>query len=114
MQQELKEKWLKALRSGEYSQGTAALRTNIGYCCLGVLADVMGAKWVKPSCDEPETEWSIERSPAIAYLPTSYAKRAGLDSEIQDQLATMNDGGSGGFNTPLKFPEIADWIEKEL
>jgi hypothetical protein len=35
---ELKAKWLSALRSGEYNQGTGLLQaSNGGYCCLGVL-----------------------------------------------------------------------------
>ncbi len=37
--------WVKALRSGEYSQASQALVKNIidgeGYCCLGVLCDVL-------------------------------------------------------------------------
>lgn len=30
------EKWVSALRSGEYSQAQGALQTKAGYCCLGV------------------------------------------------------------------------------
>lgn len=42
---EVKEKWLTALRSGNYKQVKAALRKlrsdkEIGHCCLGVLSDV--------------------------------------------------------------------------
>lgn len=34
-------KWLKALRSGEYRQGRGQLRNNKGeYCCLGVACEV--------------------------------------------------------------------------
>lgn len=41
---EFAEKWLKALRSGEYEQGADALKTvnedNVCFCCLGVAGDV--------------------------------------------------------------------------
>lgn len=37
---ELIERWLEALKSGEYSQTTRTLRDDSGFCCLGVLADI--------------------------------------------------------------------------
>ena len=48
MKIELKQKWLAALRSGEYKQCTGSLSgiamddSGVGYCCLGVLAKVAG------------------------------------------------------------------------
>jgi hypothetical protein len=41
MNAEYKTKWLEALRSGHYTQGTSYLRTKEGHCCLGVLCDLM-------------------------------------------------------------------------
>jgi hypothetical protein len=35
------EKWIKALRSGEYKQSKNALQSNQGFCCLGVACDVI-------------------------------------------------------------------------
>lgn len=37
----IKRRWLKALRSGKYKQGTGSLRDGDGFCCLGVLCDVV-------------------------------------------------------------------------
>lgn len=47
MNAEKKEKWIEALRSGKYEQGTSALKYRSGggtckYCCLGVLQDING------------------------------------------------------------------------
>lgn len=47
MDPELKAKWVKALRSGEYEQARETLRTrrpegHFAYCCLGVLMDITG------------------------------------------------------------------------
>lgn len=59
---EVKEKWLAALRSGEYEQGTSCLysttreSTNPQYCCLGVLCDL--------AVKEGIAEWVI-RSPKM-------------------------------------------------
>lgn len=48
MNQELVEKWLAALRSGKYQQGTQHLCSiengQKNYCCLGVLLDVANIK----------------------------------------------------------------------
>lgn len=33
-------KWIAALRSGEYKQAKKHLRTEEGFCCLGVLCDI--------------------------------------------------------------------------
>ena len=40
MNAEVKEKWLNALRSGEYKQTRGNLKTDCGFCCLGVLCDL--------------------------------------------------------------------------
>lgn len=37
---EFVKKWIAALRSGRYEQGTGALRTGNNFCCLGVACDV--------------------------------------------------------------------------
>ena len=43
--------WIKALKSGEYTQGQGSLARYCGkqephaHCCLGVLADISGEQW---------------------------------------------------------------------
>ena len=41
MKTEIKEKWLTALRSGNYKQTKGTLRKNNSFCCLGVLCDIV-------------------------------------------------------------------------
>lgn len=49
MNQQIKEQWVAALRSGEYQQTKTVLHDSEGFCCLGVLADLylkeVGKKW---------------------------------------------------------------------
>ena len=40
MNQEIKTKWVAALRSGDYKQGTDYLKKDDCYCCLGVLCEI--------------------------------------------------------------------------
>lgn len=42
MDKKLKAKWVKALLSGKYEQGSGALHRADKYCCLGVLAEIAG------------------------------------------------------------------------
>lgn len=39
--------WVKALRSGDYTQARGFLRTGFGFCCLGVAETVRGADWTE-------------------------------------------------------------------
>lgn len=85
----LREKWIAALRSGEYVQTNGVLRNaQNGFCCLGVCADLIGeAGW------ERHAEWGDELIGEVI-----------LDDCIQQDLAELNDNGK-------TFPEIADYIE---
>ena len=40
MKPEIKKLWVDALRSGTYKQGFGRLKTDQGYCCLGVLTQL--------------------------------------------------------------------------
>lgn len=49
MNKKIKRLWVKALKSGEYTQTRHALRKDDSFCCLGVLCDLhskeTGEKW---------------------------------------------------------------------
>lgn len=90
----LKQKWIKALRSGKYKQGDASLHEISGntYCCLGVLQEIDNIICVGNSYLEGDNARSCVR---------------GLTMQKQERLADMNDGG-------FTFAEISDWIEKKV
>ena len=98
MESDLKNKWLAALRSGNYRQGQCNLRTGdyegegpLYHCCLGVLADVVDPLgW---TCDD---SWRFEwGTPGI------------LSEHLETKISVMNDRGA-------TFEQIADWIENNL
>lgn len=113
MNPEIKAKWLEALRSGEYAQTKYRLQDEVGYCCLGVLCDIV----------DPEG-WGDAQSPEIglgAFCQTAYKHRgkeevpgneiagwAGLGHSDVDVLAEMNDAGG------KTFVEIAKYVEEAL
>lgn len=118
MNQDIKQQWLAALRSGEYTQGRGLLRpTEDTYCCLGVLCDLhakaTGEIWID--------DRYFDQSEA---LPTIVQQWAGLSDWCPDiplrpgqgvaTLAEFNDGRSDYDLRPHTFAEIADLIEQHL
>jgi hypothetical protein len=110
MTQELKNKWLEALRSGEYKQDKGILRSiKDNYCCLGVLCDISGlGTWIaEPLSDAFKyMENDSSGSNSTAFLPAGVLEKIKM-TNVQLELASMNDCG-------IKFSEIADWIEKNV
>jgi len=117
MKEQIKDKWVKALMSGDYKQGRGKLKSCDGsFCCLGVLSDLYakenGVKWKKyDDC------FSIVES--FDLLPKEVIKWSGMSSEsgeIQNELynnelydfelAEVNDSGKHTFD------QIADIIEE--
>lgn len=92
MDQELKTKWLEALRSGDFKQGASALSKNGKHCCLGVLCEIAGR-------DDDWREWS--------FMPFSEGGAYGVSEQEARTLSTMNDKGS-------TFIDIANYIEARL
>jgi hypothetical protein len=113
MNPQIKQKWVDALRSGEYQQTQRLLHDENGFCCLGVLCDL----YLK----ENQLEWEPSRhngnvymfQDMVASLPLSVVEWAYLDDSNppvnagDSSLAELNDNGSA-------FIEIADLIEKQL
>jgi hypothetical protein len=96
MEKVLKDKWVKALRSGDYEQCRNSLHDEQGHCCLGVLAIVSGID-VK-AIDE-----------TIAGYAPIY-ELIGNDSKARE-LSMRNDGW--GYDAH-SFTEIAEYIEANL
>jgi len=109
----LKRKWVAALRSGKYKQGSAALRAiregQEEWCCLGVLAQAAGCRWEKPG--RFGNAYLLGKGGTNrVFLPQSVLARVGLPNsgpKGQGVLADLNDSGK-------TFQQIANWIEKNL
>lgn len=102
MNKELKDKWVKALRSGDYDQGKGALcqvsHTGAEYCCLGVLYEV----------EHGPDKWEDNGD---GFLHTHFGSRVVYSQDPSMPaccLVTLND--SNGWT----FEKIADWIEENL
>jgi len=96
------DKWLAALRSGEYMQGQDYLKHNGRYCCLGVACAITeGVEIV-----EPEAQMIIyaDEIKNIHLIPKELT---GMRNSLPIELSTMNDNGSD-------FKQIANWVEENV
>lgn len=93
MNQQIKARWVEALRSGKYGQTSSYLSDSQGFCCLGVLCDL----YIQ---DHPNTsEWrqydedsmfnifacninTDDRQSSHEILPYTVAKWAGFSEEV--------------------------------
>lgn len=105
MNQNIKKKWVKALRSGKYEQGQGCLQESGKYCCLGVLCDVYDKNlWMS----------SIFTKDIKSYLGEEYCvpievrDEIRFDSDKQDKLIEYND------NKGWSFKKIAAYIDRYL
>lgn len=109
MDQQMKAKWVAALRSGEYKQTTRKLREvyedgSVGFCCLGVLCDLSGMGRWEGSLYHDEGDHVLAGGNRLWELGTRYGLKRG---EAVD-LAYHNDIDKWSFD------QIADYIEKNL
>lgn len=109
MKRELRDKWVAALRSGEYEQGKdGLLAKEFGryvYCCLGVLQDV---------ADIPFKD----KEPGHTLLRSAVAEAVGLPPVLSEEDTPFAEVQGGGVQKALAdmnwesdFPTIAAWIE---
>jgi len=127
MNQEIKKKWVDALRSGKYKQGKGTLRFNDKYCCLGVLTDLYiksnNREWTDKHSrvDDNSDYYNVyEFEGTLSVLSESVKNWAGLKSNCpsvdykcgnplstRKLLVELNDQDTS-------FVEIANIIDKQL
>ena len=117
MNQEIKKRWVDALRSGKYKQCTGALhKTDGGFCVLGVLCDLYDSNlWTQAPCNDIYYDFSKW---GHSYLPKKVIQWADIGSIVycgpqvdfndsKQYLSDLNDRG-------LSFVELADIIDQQL
>lgn len=104
MNPDIKAKWIPALRSGDYPQTQFGLRDSTGFCCFGVLCDIVDPNGWEVSSKTGTKRYSHNLE--SAYPSREVFHKAGLPSGYA-KLANMNDSGSS-------FSDIADYIEEYL
>ena len=101
----IKDKWIAALRSGEYEQTTGQLRNGDSFCCLGVLCNVHA--YEHPHIAKRQEKCGVYMG-CTTMPPDAVRNWAGIhDDQYLRRFAEFNDTGS-------TFAQIADAIERDL
>lgn len=90
-------KWVEALESGKYAQCTDQLYDGIGFCCLGVYADIHGIPFENYGMDDDVPSGNGSTYSAI---------KGEIKHDVFDMGVDMNDRGES-------FTDIADMIREE-
>lgn len=142
MNTQIKEKWVNALRSGEYPQIQGNLRSPDGYCCLGVLCDLYAkehsVEWTRMDYDNnndvidiPESQFSSWQFGDFFEDCYYFESEEGVLPKVVSKWAGLSNNGNPELQVPLdesyeettkslmdlndsgiSFSEIADLIEK--
>lgn len=102
-------KWIKALRSGKYSQSKGTLHNENGYCCLGVACSILIPKRKReadgsylygnfPEDQDNSPEW-------LNRINNNFKAKTTTSVEYGQSLSFLNDELGYSFN------EIADCLE---
>lgn len=126
MKEDIKNKWVAALRSGEYNQTDGVLKNANGHCCLGVLCEIYikennNASFVK---DDQKNADFFHFVPEEHNTPTDYEvlpkvvqRWAGIKTpcgQYSDETSVASKRELTKDNDEDKsFETIADIIEKE-
>jgi hypothetical protein len=119
--EEIKKRWVEALRSGDYEKGRRYMRVNDKFCALGVLCDLhakeTGIEW-------NHQEYMIDKFyPCQSYLGLKqFPHREVYEWAGLDQRAKLRVPKSPDFPWPIAkvndffctFDELADLIEEQF
>jgi hypothetical protein len=125
MDPEKKGKWVAALRSGEYEQGTGSLNNGGKFCCLGVLCDLAIEAGVQ--MDVGSYNGLVTYNGQQGVLPQVVMDWAGLpgpdpdvnldpdDTLVMEELLVEGECALSAINdSGCDFAFIADRIERDL
>jgi hypothetical protein len=124
MNPEVKAAWVAALRSGERQQDVGSLRTENGYCCLGVLCDLhakaTGGYWNGPPSTFSGRYRYLNDSSTLPSIVRDWADLPDGNPIIGEAVAAedgqFHDYPAATFNDEFgyTFNQIADLIEENL
>lgn len=122
MNPDIKVRWVEALRSNNYKQAKGYLKSEDGFCCLGVLCDIAVKDGViaapiklEGGYGDPD-HYGYGSGEETGELPGEVADWAGLDSynplvREDESLASLADWNDDyGYD----FKQIAQLIEENL
>src|SRR5690242_14612803 len=126
LRKRIKQDWIAALESGEYTQGTERLKTGDEFCCLGVLCD-LAVRAGEGRWDENSDYVAPDGAKEAGSLPEHVVRWAfkGADEEINhnstwdDPVVTKKNGDQANLThlndeDRKSFKYLAKAIDRSL
>lgn len=114
MDADTKQKWLAALRSGNYRRAKGQLKTVSGkYCCLGVLCEVMNWEYDGEE-GEPERHYMLAAGLTESAMSACVRLNDGTLNEASDTARRVGKVKNYREGKGSSFKTIADFIERKL
>lgn len=88
MKQNVKDKWVEALLSGEYKQTIDVLKDDNGFCCLGVLCDLYRK-------EHPDYQWKENEEEKQVFLGETET----LPNQVMEWSGIKTPQGKYGFGS---------------
>jgi hypothetical protein len=109
MKKRLKNKWVRALRSGQYKQAVNTLYDpySKGFCCLGVLEHIVLKGNVEQEVCHFDQTMDFRCEPSAAFWASIGVDKK-KSSEMISNLICLND------DTRAPFSDIATYIEDNV
>lgn len=111
MDPKIKADWIAALRSGDYQQCEGTLSDGVGFCCLGVLCEVVKPEGYEAGVisEEHYDEYNEENYTRTETdeLTDRIREKIGLGYGDAIELMSMND------EQGKSFVDIADYLEQD-
>lgn len=117
---EFKEAWIKALKSGNYVQGSGSLRKEMDntdnpsstptYCCLGVACSVAGVpeEYITGEWIDYLDGYEYDVVPEVLHGVSD-------ENQLVEALSCMNDTHTADTTEhKFSFEDIADWIDDNI
>lgn len=106
---EIKQKWIKALRSGEYQQTKGRLKRDDGFCCLGVLCDVYDPSgWVN---DQPKRDYNRGDYYYDYEINNSLREASVIPKEMEKDIFESNNLL---YNPAVRIKDLPENIRKKV
>lgn len=124
MNRQIRDRWIAALRSGQYEQGQGALNDGGRFCCLGVLCELAVADGVlarKTSGNDSLVRYVVPGDPqqeATGALPPAVRQWAGINGGDGDIMMSAGPRRFGVIELNdldhATFDQIATVVEHYL
>lgn len=108
--------WLAALESGNFPQTQGLLRTDDGYCCLGVAENVRGAEWQEDDGEYGVPNRLVKLLNLVTEEPLTFpetSRNVTFGAESSTMTALLSSDGIRWLGVLAADPYVVAWDDED-